>query len=79
MDNKLSAFLTDEKNPKPLRYLLLVGVICFVEWVLLGIAAMSAYMAIKLPLFALAALMLLVGVRLVLRIHRSQAAPEEEA
>ena len=43
MDNKLSAFLTDEKNPKPLRYLLLVGV------------------------------------RLVLRIHRSQAAPEEEA
>ena len=71
MDNKLAEFLTDEKNPKVLRFLLLAGVICFVEWVLLGIAAMTGYVMIKVPLFALAALMLWVGVRLAVKIHRS--------
>ena len=71
MDNKLAEFLTDEKNPKVLRFLLLAGVICFVEWVLLGIAAMTPLMLIKLPLFAIAALMLWVGVRLALKIHHS--------
>ena len=71
MDNKLANFLTDEKNPKVLRFLLLAGVICFVEWVLLGIAAMTPLMLIKLPLFAIAALMVWVGLRLALKIHRT--------
>lgn len=71
MDNKLAEFLTDEKNPKVLRFLLLAGVICFTEWVLLGIAAMTPLMLIKLPLFAIAALMLWVGVKLAVKIHRT--------
>lgn len=71
MDNKLAEFLTDEKNPKVLRFLLLAGVICFTEWVLLGIAAMTSLMLIKLPLFAIAALMVWVGVRLAVKIHHS--------
>lgn len=71
MDNKLAEFLTDEKNPKVLRFLLLAGVICFTEWVLLGIAAMTPLMLIKLPLFAIAALMLWVGVKLAVKIHHS--------
>ena len=71
MDNKLTEFLTDEKNPKVLRFLLLAGVICFVEWVLLGIAAMTPLMLIKLPLFAIAVLMLWVGVKLAVKIHRT--------
>lgn len=71
MDNKLAEFLTDEKNPKVLRFLLLAGVTCFVEWVLLGIAAMTPLMLIKLPLFAIAALMLWVGVKLAVKIHHS--------
>lgn len=71
MDNKLAEFLTDEKNPKVLRFLLLAGVICFTEWVLLGIAAMTPLVFIKLPLFAIAALMLWVGVKLAVKIHHS--------
>ena len=71
MDNKLAEFLTDEKNPKVLRFLLLAGVICFTEWVLLGIAAMTPLMLIKLPLFAIAALMVWVGVKLAVKIHRT--------
>lgn len=71
MDNKLAEFLTDEKNPKVLRFLLLAGVICFTEWVLLGIAAMTPLMLIKLPLFAIAALMLWVGAKLAVKIHHS--------
>ena len=71
MDNKLAEFLTDEKNPKVLRFLLLAGVICFTEWVLLGIAAITPLMLIKLPLFAIAALMLWVGVKLAVKIHHS--------
>ena len=71
MDNKLAEFLTDDKNPKVLRFLLLAGVICFTEWVLLGIAAMTGYVMIKVPLFALSALMLWVGVRLAVKIHHS--------
>lgn len=69
MDNKLAEFLTDEKNPKVLRFLLLAGVICFTEWVLLGIAAMTPLVFIKLPLFAIAALMVWVGVKLAVKIH----------
>lgn len=71
MDNKLAEFLTDEKNPKVLRFLLLAGVICFTEWVLLGIAAMTPMMLIKMPLFAIAVLMLWVGVKLAVKIHRT--------
>lgn len=76
MEPFIANFLTNNKMPKPLRYIVLAAVICFVEWVLLSIAAVADFVIIKVVLFALAALMLPVGVRLAMKIRHSVS--EEE-
>ena len=76
MEPFIANFLTNDKMPKVLRYIVLAAVICFVEWVLLSIAGVAEFVLIKIVLFVLAALMLVVGVRLAAKIHR--AAPVEE-
>lgn len=72
MDNRLAEFLTNEQIPRALRYLTLAAVICFVDWVLLGVAAITPMAVVKVVFYLIAALMLAVGVRLAYVIHRGK-------
>ena len=71
MDNKLAEFLTDEKYPKGLRYLVLAAVIAFVDGVLLTVAAVTQLIVVKVLFALIAVLLLAVCVWLAAKIHRS--------
>ncbi len=71
MEPYLADLINNPKVPKPIRYTIVILILGFLEWIFIGVGFHSIYLAGKILGFVLAILMVILGICLMIKIHRN--------